>query len=118
MSSPSVTPGSSTPLGATVANGGVNFSVFSKHATRLDLLLFAAHDDPAPSRVVELDAGRHRTGNYWHVFVPGIGPGQIYGLRAHGPFAPERGLRFDPEKVLFDPYGRAVAVPDTVLAAS
>ena len=88
MSSP-VTPGSSTPLGATVANGGVNFSVFSKHATRLELLLFDAHDDRAPSRVVELDAGRHRTGNYWHVFVPGIGPGDIVYSRSPGNSSPD-----------------------------
>ena len=59
-----------------------------------------------------LSIRRHRTYHYWHVFVPGLKPGQIYGYRAHGPFAPERGLRFDGEKVLLDPYGLAVAVPE------
>jgi isoamylase len=62
--------------------------------------------------VIDLDARRHRSYHYWHVFVPGIGPGQIYGYRASGPFDPEHGLRFDPDKVLLDPYGRAVAVPE------
>ena len=106
------TPGSSAPLGATIVDGGVNFSVFSKHATRIDLLLFRGAGDASPAAVVELDSRRHRTGNYWHAFVPGLGRGQVYGYRAHGPFAPERGLRFDPDKVLFDPYGRAMAVPE------
>jgi glycogen operon protein len=106
-----MTPGSSAPLGAAVVDGGVNFSLFSKRATGVDLLLFDSADAPRPARVLPLDPRDHRTSNYWHVFVPGIGPGQIYGYHAHGPFAPERGLRFDPEKVLFDPYGRAMAVP-------
>ena len=65
-----------------------------------------------PSRVIALDPKQHRTYHYWHVFVPGIGPGQIYAYRAHGPFAPEQGFRFDGDKVLLDPYGLAVAVPD------
>ena len=65
-----------------------------------------------PAKVIALDANRHRTYHYWHVFVPGLEPGQMYAYRAHGPFAPERGLRFDAEKVLLDPYGLAVAVPE------
>jgi isoamylase len=104
--------GRSFPLGATVLGDGVNFSVFSRQASRVDLLLF---DDAAathPARVIELDARTHRTYHYWHVFVPGIRPGQIYGYCADGPFDPEHGLRFDPTKVLLDPYGRAVVVPD------
>jgi glycogen operon protein len=101
----------SFPLGATVKAGGVNFSVYAKSAVALELLLFDGVDDPAPSRVVQLDSRGDRTGHYWHVFVPGIAGGQIYGFRAHGPFDPPRGLRFDPQKVLVDPYARAVAVP-------
>jgi isoamylase len=104
--------GRSFPLGATVLGGGVNFSVFSREASRVDLLLF---DDPAaahPARVIELDPRSHRTYHYWHVFVPGIRPGQVYAYRAAGPFDPARGLRFDPAKMLLDPYGRAVIVPD------
>jgi len=104
--------GRSFPLGAIVLGDGVNFSVFSREASRVDLLLF---DDPAaahPARVIELDPRTHRTYHYWHVFVPGIRPGQVYAYRAAGPFDPARGLRFDPGKVLLDPYGRAVIVPD------
>jgi glycogen operon protein len=104
--------GASTPLGATVQEGAVNFSVFSKRATRVDLLLFDAANAAEPARVIALEPPLHRTYHYWHARIPGLGPGQIYGYRAHGPFAPESGLRFDPEKVLFDPYGRAIAVPD------
>ncbi|HVO22209.1 MAG TPA: glycogen debranching protein GlgX [Candidatus Margulisiibacteriota bacterium] len=105
-------PGASAPLGATVCPGGVNFSVFSKSATRLDLLLFDEKNAAQPATVIRLDAHRHRTYHYWHVFVPGLKPGQVYAYRAHGPFTPERGFRFDGEKVLLDPYGLAVAVPD------
>src|SRR6478735_4177300 len=101
----------SAPLGATVRDGGVNFSVFSRDATQLELLLFADADAAAPARIITLTPAQHRTQNYWHVFVPGVGPGQIYAYRAHGPFAPQHGLRFDREKVLLDPYGRAIAVP-------
>jgi isoamylase len=104
--------GKSYPLGATVLGDGVNFSVFSREASRVDLLLF---DDPAathPAQVIELDPRTHRTYHYWHVFIPGIRPGQVYGYRAIGPFDPARGLRFDPSKALLDPYGRAVVVPD------
>jgi glycogen operon protein len=101
--------GVSTPLGATVHAGGVNFSVFSKRATRVELLLFGDRNASTAERIIPLDA---RTYHYWHAFVPEVEPGQVYAYRAHGPFAPERGLRFDAEKVLLDPYGRAVAVPD------
>jgi isoamylase len=104
--------GISAPLGATVHHAGVNFSVFSKNATLVELLLFDDGRATEPSRVVPLEARTHRTYHYWHGFVPGLGAGQVYGYRAHGLFAPDRGLRFDAEKVLLDPYGLAVAVPD------
>lgn len=102
----------SAPLGATVYSSGVNFSVFSKRATLVELLLFDDENTAQPANVIPLDANRHRTYHYWHVFVPDLKPGQIYAYQAHGPFAPERGLRFDGEKVLLDPYGLAVAVPE------
>ena len=86
-----VGPGTTAPLGATVYANGVNFSVFSKHATLIELLLFADGDAAEPTRIIELDAGRHRSYHYWHAFVPGIGPGQVYGYRAHGPNDPRRG---------------------------
>jgi glycogen operon protein len=104
--------GASSPLGATVLPGGVNFSAFSKHATGIELLLFDHPADATPSRVISLDPRTNRTYHYWHTFVRGVGPGQIYAYRAHGPFAPDKGLRFDAGKVLLDPYGLAVAVPD------
>ena len=103
--------GTSAPLGARVTPEGVNFSVFSKRATSIELLLFEDTWAPKPSRVIRLDPREHRTYHYWHVLVPDLQPGQVYAYRAHGPFAPERGLRFDPEKVLIDPYGLAVVVP-------
>ena len=103
--------GSSAPLGATVCEGGVNFSVFSKRADRIELLLFDDEQAARPSRVIPLDPHRHRTYHYWHAFVPELLPGQVYAYRAHGPCAPEQGLRFDGEKILLDPYGLAVAVP-------
>jgi glycogen operon protein len=104
--------GRSFPLGATVFADGGNFSVFSRQAKRVELLLFDHADAALPTRSIELDARRHRTYHYWHTFVPGVGPGQVYAYRASGPFLPEHGLRFDPDKVLLDPYGRAVVVPD------
>ena len=103
--------GSSHPVGATLKEGGANFSLFSRSATLVELLFFDHVEDPRPSRVIVLDPGAHRTYHYWHAFVPGVEAGQLYGYRVHGPFQPTRGLRFDPSKVLLDPYGRAVAVP-------
>jgi isoamylase len=106
-----VSRGRSFPLGATVVEGGVNFCIFSRHASAIELLLFDGDCDAEPTRVIRLDAPRHRTYHYWHAFVPGLGAGQVYAYRAVGPFDPARGLRFDPAKVLLDPYGRAVVVP-------
>jgi len=104
--------GTSAPLGGTVCAGGVNFSVFAKHASSIELLLFDDEQARRPSRTLLLDRQTHRSYHYWHAFVPGLVAGQVYAYRADGPFAPERGLRFDSQKVLLDPYGVAVAVPD------
>ncbi len=111
--------GQSNPLGATIYPDGVNFSIFSKNASGMELLLFDDVTDSNP-RVITLDPVKNRTYHYWHVAVPGLKPGQLYGYRAMGPFEPQRGLRFDPDKVLLDPYARAVAVPPNYsrLAAS
>ena len=103
--------GKSSPLGATVYSGGVNFSLFSKGSAGVQLLLFNQVDDARPSRTITLDSDRNHSHHYWHVFVPGIGVGQIYGYRVEGSFRPEHGLRFDFQKVLLDPYGRAIAKP-------
>ena len=105
------TAGRSSPLGATVVDGGVNFSLFSRTATGVELLFFDREGDARPSRVVRLDPVTNRTYHYWHAFVPAVRPGQIYGYRVHGPSDPARGLRFDPAKVLLDPYGRGVVIP-------
>ncbi len=107
-------PGSSgraAPLGATVSSGGVNFSVFSRGASAVELLFFDREDDGRPTRVIPLDPADNRTYHYWHVFVPGVQPGQVYGYRAHGSWDPANGMRFDPSKVLLDPYGRGIVVP-------
>jgi glycogen operon protein len=108
-----VSPGRSYPLGASSAGDGVNFSVSAKYSTGAQLLLFDDVDAAAPSRIIDLDPQVNRTYHYWHVFVPGIGPGQVYGYRIDGPFEPGNGLRFDREKLLLDPYGKAVAFPAT-----
>src|SRR3954452_7392749 len=115
-----ITPGTSSPLGATPCRGGVNFSVFSKHATGMELLLFDRVDEASPARVIRVDPAANRTYHYWHVFVPGLRAGQIYGYRAAGPSDPAKGMRFDAAKLLLDPYGRGVVVPDRYdrLAAS
>jgi glycogen operon protein len=110
--SEAVDAGASAPLGATVCEGGVNFSVFSKDATAIELLLFDHEQAARPAQVARLERRSSRTYHYWHAFVRGLGPGQVYAYRAEGPYAPERGLRFDSDKVLLDPYGLAVTVPE------
>ena len=104
--------GRSFPLGSTLVDGGANFSLFSRSAASIELLFFDRVADARPSRVIAIDPFVNRTYHYWHVFVPGVQAGQIYGFRAFGPFEPHRGLRFDPSKLLLDPYGRAVVVPN------
>ncbi|WP_337287749.1 glycogen debranching protein GlgX [Candidatus Methylomirabilis sp.] len=104
--------GMSAPLGATLTDGGVNFSVFSKNAALVELLLFDDRNAAQPTRIIPLAPHRNRTYHYWHIFVPDLKPGQIYAYRAQGPFAPERGLRFDGKKLLLDPYGLAIAFPE------
>ena len=103
--------GRSSPLGATLSLEGANFSVYSKHATGIELLLFNRVDDARPARVISIDPATNRTYHYWHIFVPGVKAGQIYGYRVKGGFDPASGMRFDPAKVLLDPYGRGVVVP-------
>ena len=89
------------------SEGGVNFSIWSRHATAVELCLFDAAEDARPSPVIRLDPAPHRTYHYWHAHVAGLAPGQLYGWRVHGPFDPARGYRFDGQKLLVDPYGRA-----------
>jgi isoamylase len=89
----------------------VNFSLYSRNATGVELLLFERQDDARAARVIRVDSGANLTYHYWHVFVPGLEPGQLYGYRVQGPSDPANGLRFDSSKVLLDPYGRGVVVP-------
>ncbi len=103
--------GRSAPLGATVLDDGVNFSLFSRSASWAELLLFDHPDDSCPMRTIHIDPSTSRTYHYWHTFVPGLRAGQLYGYRMHGPNSPGAGQRFDPSKVLLDPYSRAVVIP-------
>src|SRR5437773_7820642 len=89
------TEGRSSPLGATLSLEGANFSVYSKHATAIDLLLFDRVNDARPARVIRIDPSTNRTYHYWHVFMPGVKAGQIYGYRVEGPYDPSSGMRFD-----------------------
>jgi isoamylase len=105
--------GCTSPLGATPSADGVNFSLFSRDATGVQLLLFDRVDDAKAARVVRLDPSANRTYHYWHVLVPNVQPGQLYGYQVDGPFDPSIGMRFDPSKLLLDPYGRGVMAPET-----
>ncbi len=105
----SALPGKAYPIGATVTPEGVNFSLFSKNCHRVELLLFDHEHDARPSQIFQLDPQSNRTFYYWHIFIPGLQAGQLYGYRVYGPFDPARGHRFDAGKLLIDPYARAVA---------
>ncbi len=100
------------PLGPHLEAGGANFSIFSKSATGVELLLFDDPEDRLPSRVFHLDPASQRTLSYWHLFIPGIEAGQPYSWRLHGPYDPARGMRFDPAKPLLDPYAKGIAIPN------
>lgn len=97
-------PGSPLPLGATPDSDGTQFSLFSRNATSITLVLFTG-ENPVE---ITLDPKRHKTGDIWHIWVKGIGGGQHYGYRADGPYFPEAGHRFNKHKLLLDPYGRAL----------
>ncbi|HEY7305662.1 MAG TPA: glycogen debranching protein GlgX [Bryobacteraceae bacterium] len=99
--------GSPHPLGASPGQGGVNFSLFSIHATGVELLLFAAPDAREPSQVIRLDPSVNKSFHFWHVFVPGLEAGAHYAYRVDGPFDPAAGQPFNRNKVLIDPYARS-----------
>ncbi len=98
-------PGRPNPLGATWDGTGVNFALFSEHATGVELCLFHDEDDAVESARVWFT---ERTDQVWHCYLPDIRPGQYYGFRVHGPYAPERGHRFNAAKLLIDPYAKAI----------
>ena len=99
-------PGSPVPLGATWDGTGVNFAIWSEHATAIELCLF---DVEEPGREKERIRLRERTDQVWHARVAGLAPGALYGYRAHGPYMPREGHRFNPAKLLLDPYARAIS---------
>jgi glycogen operon protein len=99
-----VWPGSSYPRGATWDGKGVNFAVFSEHAERVEVCLFG----PSGARETARVPLPEYTNEVWHGYLPGVQPGQLYGYRVHGPYAPTRGLRFNPNKLLLDPYAKAI----------
>ena len=101
-----VWPGVPAPLGATWDGEGTNFAIFSEHATRVELCLYAHPDDAVEASRVEL---RERTDQIWHAYLPDVRPGQYYGYRVHGPHAPAEGDRFNPAKLLIDPYAKAIS---------
>ncbi len=100
-----VWPGRPFPRGATWDGAGVNFGLFSEHATKVELCLFNSPSDQKESLRIPLP---EQTDMIWHGSFPDLRPGQLYGYRVHGPYEPELGMRFNPNKVLFDPYGKAV----------
>jgi len=101
-------PGKPLPLGTTLFENGVQFTIFSRHATSIILQLFDKSEDKDPSFEIELDPEKNKTGDIWHIFIEGIKPGQLYGYRADGPYKPRVGMRFNKNKLLLDPYTRAV----------
>jgi glycogen operon protein len=100
-----ILPGSPSPLGATFDGEGTLFAVYARHAEAVDLCLFDPGDLAREVRRVRMP---ERTGHVWHAYLPGIAPGAPYGYRAHGPYEPEAGHRYNPAKLLVDPYARAV----------
>jgi glycogen operon protein len=97
--------GSPYPLGATWDGQGVNFAIYSRHAEKVELCLF----DELGKRELQRITLRERTDFVWHGYLPQARPGQLYGYRVHGPYAPDKGHRFNPHKLLLDPYARALA---------
>ena len=101
--------GSPLPVGTQRSGKGVNFALFSRHATGVQLELFDHPEDAAPARVIDLDPARNRTGDVWHVWVGGIGSGQLYAYRVDGPYEPSKGHRFNFNRLLLDPCASAIS---------
>ncbi|WP_207428063.1 glycogen debranching protein GlgX [Pedobacter sp. SYSU D00535] len=99
-------PGNPYPLGATWDGQGVNFALYAENATAVELCLFDKNSDATENIRIKLI---ERTHHVWHAYIPDLKPGQLYGYRVHGPYEPENGHRFNPNKLLFDPYAKAIA---------
>src|SRR5437762_12770062 len=98
-------PGRPHPLGATWDGAGVNFALFSEHATKVELCLFDSAEATTESQRLSLT---QHTDQVWHAYLPDVLPGQLYGYRVHGPFEPQHGHRFNPNKLVLDPYARSI----------
>ena len=94
-------------FGAVLTESGVNFSIYSRDATKVSLVLFESEYDQKPGRVVEFDPHANRTGDVWHIFIEGLREGALYLYKVDGPYIPPKGLRFNSNKYLFDPYAKA-----------
>src|SRR4051794_20093092 len=105
MTTTTIWSGKPYPLGATWDGEGVNFAIFSEHATTVELCLFEGPAAPVESVRIPIT---DQTDQVWHCYIPGTRPGQLYGYRIHGPYEPEAGLRFNPHKLLVDPYAKAL----------
>ena len=103
-----IQPGSPSPLGATWDGRGVNFALFSENAEKVELCLF----DGAGKRETEHIPLPEYTNQIWHGYVAGLHPGQLYGYRVHGPYDPRNGHRFNPHKLLIDPYATVIEGPN------
>jgi isoamylase len=103
-----VLPGRSYPLGATTDGRGTNFALFSEHAERVDLCLFSSPEAATESECITMP---ERTDMVWNAYLPGLPPGRLYGYRVYGPYDPQHGLRFNPRKLLLDPYAKAIGRP-------
>ncbi|MGE5519733.1 MAG: glycogen debranching protein GlgX [Candidatus Dadabacteria bacterium] len=101
-----VYPGSPFPLGATWDGKGVNFALFAENATEVDLCLFSPSNKKKETKKIRI---KERTHHVWHAYVPKLKPGQLYGYRVYGPYEPENGLRFNPNKLLIDPYAKSIS---------
>ena len=99
-------PGRPYPLGATWDGEGTNFAIFTENGEGVELLLFDKPDDARPSQVYRLV---DHTAHTWHAYIEGVGPGKYYMYRVFGPYAPRGGQRYNPAKVLLDPYAKAIA---------
>ena len=106
----SLQPGHCRQLGATPEHGGVNFAIWGRPAANMELLLFAHESDEHP-QILRLDPEEHRSGYYWHTFVPGVQAGQLYGWRVTAPLVDLPGVVIDRDKVLLDPYARRILLP-------
>ena len=100
-----VWPGQPFPLGATWDGKGVNFALFSEHATKVELCLFDSPEATAEAQRIHL---REQTDQVWHAYLPDVKPGQLYGYRVHGPYEPQKGHRFNPHKLVLDPFAKAI----------